>query len=522
MARQLCQNHHIVVADWAFPEIQLSRYVNAYYPITSPEINLDACILGILEVVASEKIEAILPITDAALEVMKASGNAFSGLEQWNVNEDSAYVYAHNKAHLIEVAGEVGILSPASVLISTLAELDSFVPAWSFPCILKPVSSAVRVGNSVYGFGVRVCKDVNQIQDFGREIILNTPFLIQEKVQGTGFGFNFFARNGEITASYVHERLSEYNGQSGYRRSHDAKTFPMYAKCVELVRKIGWNGVGMLEFKVDGSNYYLMELNGRFYGSSEVAIAAGLNFPRMLSGDLDERSAPTKYRDAFVINFREELFKGLDQCVKTKKPSDLLSLGGRLLKSLFLSDHFVEDNLFTDTRFQFELYRKSILGFLIKRRKKGRGVVIGDFIKPPNFLEGRANQKICFVCFGNICRSPFAEVLASRMFPQHRFSSSGFYPQQNRISPGFARKTALHFGVNLDRHQSSCMVESTPEVDYFIVFDELNLIQMLEKGVSAEKLIMLGPGIISDPYQKSEEEFQECYRKIEAGLNRLF
>jgi len=53
---------------------------------------------------------------------------------------------------------------------------------------------------------------------------------------------------------------------------------------VQLLRKLGWWGVAMVEFRVDDSIGcpYLMEINGRFWGSLQLAIDAGVNFPRLL------------------------------------------------------------------------------------------------------------------------------------------------------------------------------------------------------------------------------------------------
>jgi len=46
---------------------------------------------------------------------------------------------------------------------------------------------------------------------------------------------------------------------------------------------VGWHGVAMVEFKVssDGTPY-LMEVNGRFWGSLQLAVDAGVDFPWLL------------------------------------------------------------------------------------------------------------------------------------------------------------------------------------------------------------------------------------------------
>src|SRR5262249_45195107 len=53
---------------------------------------------------------------------------------------------------------------------------------------------------------------------------------------------------------------------------------------VRLLEHVKWHGVAMVEFKVDDDSGFpmLMEINGRFWGSLQLAIDAGLNFPYLL------------------------------------------------------------------------------------------------------------------------------------------------------------------------------------------------------------------------------------------------
>ena len=51
----------------------------------------------------------------------------------------------------------------------------------------------------------------------------------------------------------------------------------------KLLDNVGWHGVAMVEFKVspDGTPY-LMEINTRFWGSLQLAVDAGVDFPYLL------------------------------------------------------------------------------------------------------------------------------------------------------------------------------------------------------------------------------------------------
>jgi hypothetical protein len=51
-----------------------------------------------------------------------------------------------------------------------------------------------------------------------------------------------------------------------------------------LLDELGWHGVAMVEFKRDVRDAVpkLMEINGRFWGSLQLAVDAGVNFPALL------------------------------------------------------------------------------------------------------------------------------------------------------------------------------------------------------------------------------------------------
>jgi predicted ATP-grasp superfamily ATP-dependent carboligase len=47
-----------------------------------------------------------------------------------------------------------------------------------------------------------------------------------------------------------------------------------------LLSAVDWRGVAMIEFRVTrGGDPYLMEINGRFWGSLQLAVDCGVDFP---------------------------------------------------------------------------------------------------------------------------------------------------------------------------------------------------------------------------------------------------
>src|SRR6185437_2235374 len=92
--------------------------------------------------------------------------------------------------------------------------------------------------------------------------------------------------DGKIVAQFAHRRIREKppaGGISVYRESV-AVDEELLRMSLALLAEFEWRGVAMVEYKVDESTGqpYLMEINGRFWGSLQLAIDSGVDFPILL------------------------------------------------------------------------------------------------------------------------------------------------------------------------------------------------------------------------------------------------
>ena len=112
------------------------------------------------------------------------------------------------------------------------------------------------------------------------------PLLLQERVVGPGVGIFLLIWDGVLRATFAHRRLREKppsGGVSVYRESIAADP-ALVERSRQLLAHFGWQGVAMVEYKVDERTGIpvLMEINGRFWGSLQLAVDAGVDFPRLL------------------------------------------------------------------------------------------------------------------------------------------------------------------------------------------------------------------------------------------------
>ena len=90
----------------------------------------------------------------------------------------------------------------------------------------------------------------------------------------------------------------------------------------------------MIEFKKEESSgvYYLMEINAKFWGSLDLALVAGVNFPRMLVDEaLGIETGQTLYKEGIKFQWilNGDLFHVL------QKPGSFLSI----VRDLFVASN---------------------------------------------------------------------------------------------------------------------------------------------------------------------------------------
>lgn len=109
--------------------------------------------------------------------------------------------------------------------------------------------------------------------------------LVQEYIQGPGYGVSLLMNHGDLRAIFTHKRLREYPIKGGPSTIRESVRHPEMEKiAIELMEGIEWHGIAMLEFKLNEKTNkpYLLEVNPRVWGSINQAINSGVNFPYLL------------------------------------------------------------------------------------------------------------------------------------------------------------------------------------------------------------------------------------------------
>lgn len=151
-------------------------------------------------------------------------------------------------------------------------------------------------------------------------------------------------------------------------------------------------------------------------------------------------------------------------------------------------------------------------------------------------LQSTIPKKICFVCLGNICRSPLAEGIAKHLYAKMPKQSkakiefcsagtSGFHNDEgiDSRSIGIAREN----GIDISRYTSKQVsLYGHGDVDLFVAMDRQNYATLLRLGFEPSKVVLLGDfGLggkeVPDPYYGGSDGFAKVYKMLEAGIANL-
>jgi hypothetical protein len=143
--------------------------------------------------------------------------------------------------------------------------------------------------------------------------------LAQEYVAGEGYGFSALYWNGALERSLMHRRVREWPPSGG--TSACAESLPEAPELARagaaLLDALRWHGVAMVEFKgaLEPGALALIEINAKFWGSHDLALAAGVDFPGDLVALLEGRplapDAGKRSRVRFAWPFGGDLWHGL-------------------------------------------------------------------------------------------------------------------------------------------------------------------------------------------------------------------
>lgn len=279
-----------------------SRYCRGTVVLPSPEREPDRYVGAVADVMRDKGLGVLLPMTDITtatlLRERERLGNVALPCPSF-----ATYDALSNKYRLFQKARALGLDMPQTVFFDDPSELTPSAVPFEYPVVLKPAYSRVRLPQGWLSTAVRFAHSFDELQVMVRaaEWLGHCPFMVQAYMEGEGQGLFALYDRGRPVVLFCHRRLREKPPSGGVSvLCESAPVDPrLRASAERLLGDVGWHGVAMVELKVsrDGTPY-LMEVNGRFWGSLQLAVDAGVDFPylayQLANGE--QPVAPEDYR----------------------------------------------------------------------------------------------------------------------------------------------------------------------------------------------------------------------------------
>jgi len=145
-----------------------------------------------------------------------------------------------------------------------------------------------------------------------------------------------------------------------------------------------------------------------------------------------------------------------------------------------------------------------------------------------------AMERALVLCYGNICRSPYAAQVLARALAEHGMrqpvAQGGFFGP-GRPTTDMARTVAGTRGIDLRAHRSRLVTREDVEGGTLVIVMEAWHAERVRRdfGTPEERIVVLGDldphpitsRAIIDPYGRDEATFAEVYARIDRCLAEL-
>jgi predicted ATP-grasp superfamily ATP-dependent carboligase len=317
----------IVGADRAVSLASTSKYCARHVTYPSPSTDCEAFMQFLVDFVRRERIDVVLPVTDMTTHAVCASREALRHLTALAVPSLEAFDLVSDKWKLVQRAALCGVPVPRTVYLQGATDLRAIAARIEYPAVVKPVRSRIRSGKGWMPTSVHYADSKEDLERLYREVeyLAACPSLIQQRIVGPGAGVFVLFDRGQPVAEFAHRRLREKPPAGGVSVLCESVAVDprLREHAVRLLESVGWHGIAMVEFKGDAAtgDFSLMEVNGRFWGSLQLAIDAGVDFPALVFDLAHGRrpAAPPVYRAGVKSRW---LFGDLDHLLLRLLKSD--------------------------------------------------------------------------------------------------------------------------------------------------------------------------------------------------------
>lgn len=269
-----------------------SKYSSDYLTYPDPAINIEDFVAWLRQAIERYNINFLMPVTEITSRTILENQDVLPACHLPFAPYQTVLAIS-DKSALTKRAETLGVPVPQSRYYMSAADVDK--SSVVYPVVIKPSLSRVKVAKQWLNTTVTVAHneaDLNKI--FEQHAYLHQhSFMLQEFIDGYGAGLFCYYHHGRPIAFFAHRRIREKPPSGGVSVLSESAPVreDMKRYATMILDDAKWHGVSMVEFRVDADNTpRLMEINTRLWGSLQLSIDSGVNFPMLLlKGELNEQ-----------------------------------------------------------------------------------------------------------------------------------------------------------------------------------------------------------------------------------------
>jgi D-aspartate ligase len=274
-----------------------STYVRERIRAPHPETDEDRFIELLMDRAPRDSRGLLIPASDATL----------AAVSRHKERLDERYIVAATewpitrlfieKRHTYELAEEIGVPAPKTVVPRSTEDAERYARAALYPCLVKPSQGHLYKAR----FGTKMTRVDNRdqlLRAYDEAEAAGLEVLLQEIVPGpdsNGANYNSYVWDGQPLVEFTARKVRGSPPMFGSPRVARSERIPEVMEPGRaILRAMGFYGFSCTEFKQDIRDgvWKLMEVNGRHNLSSLLAVRCGVNFPWLQYRHLVEGELP--------------------------------------------------------------------------------------------------------------------------------------------------------------------------------------------------------------------------------------
>ena len=235
----------------------------------------------LLDLVRAKRFDILLPVRSTVTPLIAQHAQKFEPFVNFVLPSSESMATANNKETTFRFAEKVGIPVPRTLYPRKFSDIEGEARSFRFPVVTKALVGSGSRGVAYLNSREELLRfaEKNLVQESD---LVQKRWIVQEYIRGSGCGFFAIFDRGEPKAIFMHRRLREYPITGGPSTLAESIYHPRLKELgLKLLEALRWNGVAMVEFKLDqqDNEFKLMEINPRFWGSLNLPVASGVDFP---------------------------------------------------------------------------------------------------------------------------------------------------------------------------------------------------------------------------------------------------